>query len=143
MGVIILSFFYLIIMFICACIGIRLGKERTPGEVGGALLGLFLGILGILVLICLPKIKTDEEASSSNTPSFQPQTKSVSSQETEKAYQTFISEDSLKECPYCFESVPKQARYCQYCKHNISYVPDDAPVFPAPEDLMIEAKATS
>ncbi len=143
MGVIILSFFYLIIMFICACIGIRLGRERTPGEVGGALLGLFLGILGILVLICLPKIKTDEDVTSSSTPPSQPQSKSVMPQKIETASQAFISQDSIKECPYCFEPVPKQARYCQYCKHNISYVPDDAPVFPAPEDLMIEAKATS
>lgn len=58
--------------------------------------------------------------------------KRKSSQTTTQSLNTF------KQCPYCFESIKKQSKFCEYCKHNISYVPDDVPVFPSTEDLIID-----
>ncbi len=135
--------FCLIIWIICGFIGMKLGEERSIGKGGGALLGFFLGIFGVLILICMQKSQPDNKTSYSVNPSLQPQPIPMTPPKTEAPTQAFFAEDSIKECPYCFESIKKQARYCEHCKKDISYVPDNTPIFPAPEDLVIETKTSS
>ena len=115
--------------------GMALGRERTPGAGGGFALGLFLNIIGLLVLVCLPKIKEKEADSVAYESILQ------SSISQERALDSDNSNASnLKECPYCWELLEANASICKFCNHEISNVPENTPVFPEPEDLVIEQK---
>lgn len=139
----------ILICIFCAALGAGMGKERSPGMGGGALLGGLLGIFGIIILLCLPKVKSENSYSESSITEPFPKGAfggSVSSLATTQPRQPHAIErlsKSLNECPYCFEPVSKQARFCESCKHDISFAPDDTPVFPAPEDLIIEKQSPS
>jgi hypothetical protein len=52
--VILLIFLGLIVVF--PIWGYNVGKERTVGAIGGLFLGLFLGLIGILIIYCTNKV---------------------------------------------------------------------------------------
>ncbi len=46
--------FALIYSVIFSVIGYNMGKRKTIGSTGGALLGFFLGLIGVLIVACYP-----------------------------------------------------------------------------------------
>ncbi len=50
-------FVFLIVWILFGVGGYHMGKEKTIGPEGGAALGLILGLLGIIIILCLPARK--------------------------------------------------------------------------------------
>lgn len=63
-----LIIFYLLLSLLCAFGGYSLGKERQIGETAGLLIGLFFGVIGIIIILFLPKLPSEEKAESFRSP---------------------------------------------------------------------------
>jgi hypothetical protein len=135
-------FFYFIFIIIFACIGTAMGEDRAPGKLGGFLLGFFLGLIGILILFCLPK-KVNENNNNQQQRAIEQTPKEVILPKTNIENNEIVYGEPTKECPYCFELIKKHSNYCRFCKRDISYASDDTPVFPMPEDFITNTKTSS
>jgi hypothetical protein len=55
-----MTFLIFLVWTVCVVIGYSLGKERTIGTGGALLLSIFLGVIGVIIILCFPK-KDEEE----------------------------------------------------------------------------------
>ena len=58
----------LVIGALCALWGYNVGKNRKIGSTAGALLGFFLGLIGIIIVYCSSRVYTEPPIYTDPTP---------------------------------------------------------------------------
>jgi len=84
----------LIVGAICAFIAGGISSSKGRSYSGGFFVGLFLGIIGVIIVSILPK---DEEA----------------------LEEKMLMDGTKKECPYCAEIIWIDAKVCRYCRREL------------------------
>jgi hypothetical protein len=78
---------------ICALVGVLIWERKGGDSFGAFLLGVFLGVLGLLILAV--------------------------SQPRQKEIDRVARRRGLVRCPWCAELIRPEARVCRYCGHDL------------------------
>lgn len=104
----------LALWLVCAVVGASVTRSKGRGSVPGALLGLFLGPVGLLIAVILPRNEGGLEAEA-------------------------IETGDRRRCPQCAELVRREARKCRFCGAELDPLPvaqaEPAPA-PSPRRLV-------
>lgn len=87
----------------CALVGRALGERKGRGS-EGFWLGLFLGVVGIVIVLVI---------------SPTPEAQARFNQEVARAAERLGGAAALRPCPWCAELVQPAARLCRYCGRDI------------------------
>ncbi len=107
----------LALWLVCAVVGASVTRSKGRGSAPGALLGLFLGPVGLLITVILPKNEGGLEAEQ-------------------------LEAGDRRRCPQCAELVRREALKCRFCAAELTPLPAaESQPAPAPSPRRLLAAA--
>ena len=119
--------FVLVLIFwsaVGAAVGYAIGNPRGRGEVG-AVLGLFLGVLGWVIILLLPSTPEAEAARLLEVDSAARGAAPAG---------PLLGSASLRTCPWCAETIQSAAILCRFCGRDVD--PIHTAALPADESTL-------